>query len=391
MRKRSATSLPESGFASLAAEGIDSVSLNAGSVPAERLGEILAAGTEASLALAHLLGEVPRAEHGALLARANEAAHGPLRREVRRALYRLEQAGIVPPLEASSEPIAVGPLTAPLQPEGWLSHVDGAGNQLVWITKPDPGGLLFISARINDIEGLGEINAVEISKRQFRAQRRELSDRHGLRMVPVDWRHADALLAAAHARSAPKSGPGYTQLRARLSTDPTRPLEPPIYRHIPRHTVSADLVQQSADLLDAPELGSWLPAPSVLEPYAREILEARESPLVLSQHQQNDRIGGILDRATRDLYPSELFAPRLEVMAFYFWETGRERHARIALAAAQALASGTPANAVPILGVLLRQSLAAVYQSAQASQQEQEKDSLIVKPTAPSQKRGTRR
>ena len=391
MRKRSDTSLPESGFASLAAEGIDSVSLDAGSVPVEHLGEILAAGTDTSLALAHLLGEVPRAEHGALLARANEAAHGPLRREVRRALYRLGQAGIVPSLETSSEPISVGPLTAPQQPEGWLSHVDGAGNQLVWITKPDQGGLLFISARIKDIEGLRDLNAAEISKRQFRAQRRELRDRHGLRMVPVDWRHADALLAAAHARRAPKSGPGYTQLRARLTTDPTRPLEPPIYRHIRRHSVPADLVQQSADLIDAPELHSWLPAPSALEAYAKEILEARESPLVLSQHQQNDRLGGILDRATRDLFPSEVFAPRLEAMAFYFWETGRERHARIALAAAQALAGGTPANAVPILAVLLRQSLAAVYQSAQAAQKEQERDSFIVKPTAPSLKRGTRR
>ena len=66
-----------------------------------------------------------------------------------------------------------------------------------------------------------------------------------------------------------------------------------IYRHIPQHSVSEDLAQESADLLDAPELRSWLPTQSALEPYVKEILEARESPLVLSRHQQDDRLDGV--------------------------------------------------------------------------------------------------
>jgi hypothetical protein len=208
-------------------------------------------------------------------------------------------------------------------------------------------------------------------------------------MVTVDWRHADALLATAHERGAPKSGHQYPQLRARLSADPPAPLEPPIYRHIPQHSVSEDLAQESADLLDAPELQSWLPTQSALEPYVKEILEARESPLVLSRHQQDDRLGGIIDRAARDLFPRELFASRLEGMAFYFWQTGRERHARIALGAARALAGGTEANNVPVLAALLRQNLSALYQSVQAVQQEQERSSLIVKPTAADPRRRT--
>jgi hypothetical protein len=153
--------------------------------------------------------------------------------------------------------------------------------------------------------------------------------------------------------------------------------------------VSADLAQESADLLDAPELQTWLPTQSALEPYVNEILAARESPLVLSQHQQDDRLGGIIDRAARELFPLELFVSRLEGMAFYFWQTGRERHARIALGAAQALAGGAGADHVPVLAALLRRNLTALYQSAQALQQEQERSSLIVKPTAPDPRRRT--
>jgi len=392
MRKRPGGRPPESEFASLAAEGIDGTTLASGCLPAQRLSEILAAGTDASFALAKLLGEVPRPEHGALLAAANDTSHGALRREVRRALYRLRQAGIVPPAQTTPrEPRAAARADTPSETEGWLSHVDGSGDQLVWITKPAGRALFSVSARINDRDGLWELAAVETSKRQFRAQRDGLRDRHGLRLVPVDWRHADALIAAAHARSAPKSGPSYPRLRTRFTTDPCVPLEPPIYRQIPRDAVATELVDVSADLLDAPELRSWLPAPSVLEPYAREILDSRDSPLVLSHHQQGDRLRSIIDRAVRDVYPAEVFAPRLEAMAFYFWQTGRERHARIALAATHALVVGTPAHAVPLLSALLRQGLSPVYETANVAHQEQERGSLIVKPTAPQPGSGARR
>lgn len=384
MGKRSAASQPPKGVEALATEGITASSLDAGEIPAERLAAILATGNETSRALTYLLGEVPRTEHAAVLAAAEVTAHGTLRREVRRALYRLRQAGIEPPPPVPApeeEHRAAASEDAPAS--GWLSHVDGRGDRLVWITKPIPHGVLFIYARLNDLEGVLDLAAHELSRRQFRAHRDALRDRHGLRMVEVDWRHVDALLVAAPDRRSSSTAPPYTTRRVRLTTDPPAAVEAPIYAHVPRDAVDPSLVAVSGELLDAEELRTWLPDPADVKPYATEILDVKASPLVLSQHQQGERVTSVLERAVRDLYSPAIFAPRLEAMAHYFWKTGRERPARIALAAAHALHGGTPSHAVPVLAELLRQGLAGVYEVLRATAEDEEERSIIVKPGMP--------
>ncbi len=381
MSKRAPAEFAERDDAILAGEGIEPAALRAGTVPVERLTRVLEADTQASLALARRLGDAPRQQHADALAATEAGAHGPLRREIRRALFRLRQAGVAPPPAAA--PAAAPSESDVAAAEGWLSHVDGRGDRLAWITKPLPSGLLFVTARINDIDGLCELAAYETSKRQLRRQRDELRDRHGVRMIEVDWRYADALIAAAQAHRAPTSGPGYPAVRARLTQDPPVAPDPPLPAELRDATTEPGLVEASAELAQVPELHSWIPAPEDLERYAREILDAQGSPLVLSRHQQDDRVAAIAERATRELDPAATCAPRLEAMAYYLWRTDRAREARIALAAAQALRTGTPPSAIPLLAGLARTSLAMIYRALHARTQEEERSSLIVKPGAP--------
>jgi hypothetical protein len=390
MSKKHDTPALESGLAALGEAGIDQELLAAGSPSADQLAAILSSGTEASLALAHLLGTIPRQDHADLLAAADPATHGALRREVRRALYRLRQAGLEP-AQQSPGPTPPAAALGREEPEAWFSHVDGRGDQLVWITQVGLGGLLFVSARINDQEGMCEISGVEISKRQFRAQRDQLADRHRLRMVPVPWRHADALLDAAQARGSQKGRQSYSTIRAQFTTEPPVALEPPIYQHIARDAVESTLVAVSGELLKEPEFQSWLPHPTVVEPYVEEIMGARESRLVLSQPQQEDRLSNILDRATGELYPAAVWASRLETMAFYLYATGRVDPAQVATAVAQALGGGAPAQAVPVLAALAREALSAGYEIAQATIKEEERGSVLVKPGASATHPATRK
>jgi len=381
MSKKHDTPALESGLAALGEEGITPELLAAGSPSVAQLTAILAAGTEASLALAYLLGTLPRQEHADMLSAADPATHGALRREVRRALYRLRQSGIEPAQPAPGPAPSAAALGAE-EPEAWFSHIDGRGDQLVWITQAGLGGLVFVSARINDQEGMCEISAVEISKRQFRAQRDQLADRHRLRMISVPWRHADAVLDAAQARGSQQGRPSYSTIRTQFTREPPVAVEPPIYEHIARDTVDAALVAVSGELLKEPEFQSWLPHPSVVEPYIQEIMGARESRLVLSQPQQEDRLSSILDRATCELYPAEVWASRFETMAFYLHATSRDRPAQIATAVAQALAGSAQAQAVPALAGLAREALSAIYEAAQAKAKEEERGSVLVKPGA---------
>jgi hypothetical protein len=368
----------------LAAEGIELSALDAGTVPVDLLTRVLEANTPASLALARRLADSPQPQHAEALAAAEARAHGPLRREIRRTLFRLCRAGITP-----APPLAPGaPAQAPAEDdaraaEGWVSHVDGRGDRLVWITRPLPGGLLFISARTNDIDGLCALAVYETSKRQLRRQRDELRDRHGLQMAPVDWRHADALIAAAGAHRAPSEGPAYPTVRVRLTRDPPIAPDPALPAALLEAANEPGLIEASIELAQVPEMQSWVPSPEHLERYAREILDAQESPLVLSQHQQGDRISGIAERATRDLFPAATCGPRLEAMADYLWRTDRARAASIALATARALKAGTPATAIPLLAGLVRTSLAVVHRALHAHAKQEERGSLIIKPGSP--------
>jgi hypothetical protein len=379
MGKRASDDAVARGQAALAAEGITEESLASGTVAPDRLAKMLSADSTIGAALAGLLGEVPRREHAALLAAAEAHTHGAMRREIRRALFRLQRAGIEPPGTDVARP-AEQPAAVEL--EGWLSHVDGRGDCLMWLTRPAPAGLILLSARLNDRTGLGDLGMYEISRRQLRIQRQDLADRHGIRMTRVEWRYIDARLAAA--RDARQAGaPSYASLRTRLTDDPPGSADVPIHRHIPRESIDAALVEASTELLEVPELRSWLPAVTELEPYAREILDAQSSPLVLSRHQQDDRMAGIVTRATTELYPVDLISGRLEAIAYYFWASGRERSARIALAVVDALRSGTTPHAVPLLATLVRQTLLAVYTALRTRAEEQQRASVIVRPGQP--------
>jgi len=379
MGKRAPADAVERGRAALTADGITPAALASGSVAHERLAEILRADTTIAAALAGLLGEVPRAEHAALLAAAEAHTHGSMRREIRRALFRLHRAGIEPPAEelarSAEEPRVV-------ELRGWLSHVDGRGDCLMWLTRPAAAGLVLLSARLNDRSGLCDLAMYEISRRQLRIQREELADRHDIRMTRVDWRYIDALLSAARdARHA--GGPSYASLRTRLTADAPGSPDVPIYGHISRESIDPALVDVSTELLNLPELRSWFPAVAELDPYARQILDAQSSPLVLSRHQQDDRVAGIVTRATTELYPADVIAGRLEALAYYLWASARERQARIALAVVEALRGGASPHTVPLLAAFVRQALSAIYTALRTQAEEQQRGSVIVRPGQP--------
>ncbi len=390
MTKRAPTPDAAGDLALLAACGIDAAALDDGAIADERLSALLRNNDAASAALARMLAARPRPTHAILLAAIEPEAHGALRREVRRALFRLKRAGVEPP--SADPPAAPGPAaTSPTAPaEAWISHVDGRGDQLVWITKSTPTGVLFVSARINDIDGLLNLAGHDVSRRQLRLQRRELLDRHGLRMVEIDWRHADALLTVAYARHAPAGDPAYTTLRTRFASDPPAPLTPPIHGVLAPDAVDPALADDSAALLNEPELRSWLPAPSDVEPFVREMLDVETSPLVLNRHQQEERVTAIIEHATRVLFPPATCAPRLDTIAYHFWKTNREGAARIAAATARVLREGRPPESTPLLAGLGRATIAAVYRVLEARAKEDARDSLIVKPGPPAPPGGRR-
>ena len=361
--------------------GLAPEALASGAVPAERLREILRGPDGAAVAAA--LGEIATAEGAALLvALEPEVAERATRKAIRRALYRIGQRGVhLPSRPAEPEP----PRASGFDPEGLVSAFDGRGDRLVWLVRPLPSGAtLLVAAQVNEPGGMRDLQVHEITRKQLRATRRRLAEDAAVHLVPGPWRVLDALLVEATERSAVADEKrDYRRVRPRLTDDPPAPPAEPVSSRLapPDAEEAAQLVAASAALLQEPELRTWWPSPEQAAPFLAEMTALRDSPLVLSQAQSEERLREIADRAVRALYPAASVARRLEGTAYVLAERGRTAEGRIALAVAGALRARPEAAAeVPLIANLVHHGLGTMLAAAERERQAEREAALVVTP-----------
>ncbi|MGH7767833.1 MAG: hypothetical protein ACREQP_10295, partial [Candidatus Binatia bacterium] len=119
-----------------------------------------------------------------------------------------------------------------------------------------------------------------------------------------------------------------------------------------------------------------------MAPYLERVEQAQESRLILNEAQKQERVSAIVRDAAREIFAGEsgrVFARRMEDMALYLLETGREEPAKLALAVALQLAEGEAGLLdISFLTGLAQKSLA--FYLSQAKEKAAEETSLIVKP-----------
>lgn len=353
---------------------------------AQRLRGVLGRDADADLAVATRLGGIAEGESVAVLrALEDTAADKLVRREAKRSLYRLQQKGVAVERPRPEPPrLTAGPAGI----EGYLSSVDGRGDQMVWLVRPVAGGALHLFAVVNDPEGLKEIELAEVSRKTVRGLREELARKHQIRLVEADWRYCDFVIdrafhwAGAHGESAGD----YPRLRSQLTAEPVVAMEPLIYRHLEREAVRADAASlaDSHALLQEQELRTWILERDALRPYLEELAAVRDSPLMLTEQQQRERFAGIVARALDQLLGGEKrssWQRRLEEMAYFFHATGRPEQAKKALAAALALgAREGSGHEIPFFEALCRFSLLAHWQLEDERREKESQTSLILTP-----------
>ncbi|HVO26091.1 MAG TPA: hypothetical protein VMW56_20945 [Candidatus Margulisiibacteriota bacterium] len=309
-----------------------------------------------------------------------------VRKEIKRSLYRLEQRGV--PIPSAPAPPPAPVIAAPAL-EGYLSAVDGRGDQLVWLTKPHPGGLAHLFAVINDPEGLREVNLFETTRKALRASCEELLRKHELRMIEADWRYCDFLIdrafrwAAAHGQA---GGGDYPGMRAKLIKAPVSEMQPLIFAHVDVAAVRSNpqVLAASAELLEEKEFRTWFFDQETLKPYLDEAQRIKDSPLLLNPAQQQERFRALTERAIEELFGGARrlsWVRRFEEMAYFFHATARSEAALQALAAALALdASAHGGRDIPVCEQLARASLFAFLQVEEQREQEEVRSSLVLTP-----------
>jgi len=342
----------------------------------------------ADVALVALLGDYPTPETArVLVAWEHKADDKGLRREVHRSLYKLSQKGVRAERPAQ-EPAR--PVLAPVEPEGYLSPMDGHGDRLVWLVKPKVGGgLHYLSALVNDPEGMRYVEGAEVTRKGFRTMRQDLSDRHQITMLEVPWRYCDALMHEGYERARAHDGKeleSYPALRSHLISTPAQPAEVPLPASLDPEAIAADenLLATSVQLFEEPQFQRWLLDHDQAHGYIDQIAQAQESPLVLNRYQQQDRVQTIIEKAISEVFSAEnsrSYARRLEEATLHLLAGGRPETAKRALAVASALKrSERGGKGIPFCEELVRQSIAMHYHEERQQEQEQTQGSLIMKP-----------
>jgi hypothetical protein len=351
----------------------------------ERIGHNAAA----DMALAALLGEclVPEAAR-VLVGWEAKTQDKALRREIHRSLYKLSQKGIKAERPAQEPQRSV---LTPIEPEGYLSVMDGRGDRLVWLVKPKMGGgLHYLSALVNEPEGMRFVEGGEVTRKMLRTMRQDLLDRMQVSMSEASWRYCDAIMQEGYERARARNGKeveSYPALRSHLVSTPAGSVEVPLPAVLDREAIAADenLLATSTQLLEEPELQRWLLDPERAKPYIDQISQAQDSPLVLNRYQQQDRMQTIIEKAIGELFSpenSKIYARRLEETTLHFVQSGRLDAARRALAVADALKQRAQGGkGIPFCEELVRQSIALHYQVERQQEQEERPSSLIMKPS----------
>jgi hypothetical protein len=144
------------------------------------------------------------------------------------------------------------------------------------------------------------------------------------------------------------------------------------------------LLARSEELLEEKEFRTSLLSEETSRPYLAEMDGIRESPLVLSQLQQSERLRICVERAVVEVFDGEQrhsYIRRLEEVAYFLLASGREERARQALAVSLALAESNRGGAgIPLCEALVRKGLALWDSVAKGQEMERQQDSLVVSP-----------
>jgi hypothetical protein len=287
------------------------------------------------------------AQHGAaalpaLTTLASDRIDRGLRRAARRSLYRLAQRGVAAPRPAPPRPVVER--EAQRAARAWISGIDGSGSRAVWIVfEGGFGGGALCSAIVNDIAGILEVAGGDITKKRLE---RELAALRASQKLP--WVETDPLRAVVLVREAlalhaalgtsPPSAFGRWE-RYFASVEATSPSAP-----APPSEHESAALDRSVELLDLPDLAGWFLDPEVLQSDAVELLQTRESRLVVSDQIKAEREAAIVDAVVEREFTSEAlrrWARRLEEMALILTATDRAEASTWATAAASALRDET--------------------------------------------------
>ena len=377
----------EKGLAALVSAGIAIDAATSESMAQLKIA--LGQSAEADMAAIFLLGKIAEHESLALIRDIEKTATDKdVKKEIKRALFKLAQKGVAIADEARLEKKPMALFERTLEIEAYMSAVDGGGGRLIWIAKLQPNhGLQVIQAMLHDREGLLRFGAMHMKRKELRAMADQIKQQHGVSMIAIPWEFADQMIYDGYEKAKARGQSGlenFHEIRSLIGTGKPKLVTHPVYSKLGADDLrEGPWREQSRRLLDEPELGYWIVIDDWVKGFLSQIEDARTSPLVLNPVQKEARLAAIVRDAVKSLCAGEsgkAFKQRMEDTALYFAETNRIEQGKLALAVAQQVGEGDPGPLDVLFLTGLIQKSFAFFMSQQKAQEEEEQSSLIIKP-----------
>ena len=323
-----------------------------------------------------------------------KALHGKagdkkLKKEIRKALYRMKQKG-VEGAEVDHDDSAAPVWTPPKTPEAeaFVSAVDPRGERLLVLIRPrPPAGYLVFEALASDDSGLLQFHAWESSIKGVREiKESQLKMEDGPDFVDIDAEYCASLIEEAFRLGTGSSEPGRSYLQARPLVSPPEGEKPeqPIYTVLDPEGLPDDEAfgDRVGKIFEIEEIGSWAFISPSMEQYFEEAGEANESRIIVNEYQKVERLESICRRAASACFDDKArnrFTRRLEETAWFLWKKERTEDAKLALSAALSLKGGGDDSGPHEFAVaLIRQTFSTIL--AAAREEKEEKSPFIITP-----------
>jgi hypothetical protein len=302
----------------------------------------------------------------------DRAKASALRRRIKGALYQLTQQGLEVPVEEENRKPGSSILkqAESLHLECYLSAFDPLGSRMLTLVVPRvPQGRILVFALANWDQGLEDLTALEVSKKQVRPLLEETRESAGYPFYPADPNQVVFLLREAYARTPalkPEVKKVYTVLLNYLETMGPFTSQPIVRGLIPVVEQEKQTAGDWEFLKTVPELTAFQLPGNSLATHAQRLLEINNSPLVLSPGQQKERFQTVTRQTVNDFFTSERVGNLyryLEEIVYLYWIKGDLDQARVLLGAADHLKggfAGLPVQENPLLIWLVEKDFSEV-------------------------------
>ena len=288
-------------------------------------------------------------------------------KSARRALHRLRSQGIRIP-EVIPPPAEMGLIGGRRILRSLLSPVDGSGTQLLTVLFSAPmTGTEGVDLLTSDVKGIYDMHVTRRAKRHYDEGIIEMRKEFTIVDAPVDYVLFRAREYEQINRRASLPLPSDYHIYRELFHMPGREYDRPIvYEEIDQPDPS--LAKCAKELFETRDFRNWF-IEGQIEPYVAQIIEAEESPIVLSDAAKEERMERILRNAAETIFTPEvraLYKRRVEENAYVLLHTDQASLprpvgdlAKVALACALDLSpDGPPSPQVTFVQEIIKYSVA---------------------------------